>query len=144
MRFKFYLRSQDEIDKTLYKYGLDSFHQRILKKIFIFSYKILNNKSSPIQLQKWLNIKTLNNNYYNLRSNNTNVFSCDKSNTKYGDKTFKNIFSKILNFFDIKFLFLNYREFVNKFFLDKQILLDKLLKSNSNLKIDIDFYFYNN
>jgi hypothetical protein len=68
-----------------------------------------------------------------------------KSNSfsKYGDLRFNNIFYKIVNNIDI----LNFNTELNLF---KKTILNKLddyvdlfSKSLSNLKFDLDYYFYN-
>ena len=52
--------------------------------------------NAPKQINDWLKTAELNR-QHELRSNAKMLINCDRSNSKFGDLRFKNIFSKFLN-----------------------------------------------
>ena len=75
---------------------ITNFHHRLVFRIAIFIYKIINFSSAPSQLNKLLKPSTLENNRYDFRSNQAILFLADHSCLRFGDITFKNTFSSYL------------------------------------------------
>ena len=63
-----------EINDFLEYLKLFSFHQRLVFRVTMFIYKIINFSSAPSQLKKWLKPSMLENERYDLRLNQTILF----------------------------------------------------------------------
>ena len=142
--FSFLDQTHDEINCFLSNYNISSFHHRFIERVLSFLHKIIYVKNSPTQLKNWIRPTILSNNQYALRSNQKTVFQTYRSNSKFGDITFQNFFSKFLN--DVDFV-----NCFNKNFLVFQKQLDSM-KITSVIKIifklankfdtHLNFYFY--
>ena len=73
-----------------------------------------------------------------LRNGDLRIFTIDKSSSKFGDITFKNTYSRFLNFLD----FLNFDPSFEKFKTER--MLNKIIYSNTESlwKLFLKFYFY--
>ena len=137
-------QTHDEINCFLSNYNISSFHHRFIERVLSFLHKIIYVKNSPTQLKNWIRPTILSNNQYALRSNQKTVFQTYRSNSKFGDITFQNFFSKFLN--DVDFV-----NCFDKNFLVFQKQLDSM-KISSVIKIifklankfdtHVNFYFY--
>ena len=142
--FSFLDKTHDEINHYLANYNISSFHHRFAERVLSFLHKIIHVNNSPSQLKKWIRPTILLNSQYALRSNQKTVFETFRSNSKYGDITFQNFFSKLLNNID----FINS---FNKNFLNFQKQLDSIkimsviktfFKLANKFDTHLNFYFY--
>ena len=91
------IQSHEQINKSLKEYNLFSFHHRLVVRLLLFINKILFLTNAPKQLKEWL---VLNNKQVSgvcLRSDYAKNFKIEKTLTKFGDLTFSNFFSRLLN-----------------------------------------------
>ena len=119
-----------KINNFLKHYDLFSFHHRVLYKLFTFSFLIKNKQTSPQELKSKLEFESDNVNY-NLRTSSKLLIKPNKSSSKHGDLTFKNLFAKLFN--SVKSCYL----FIENFKLNNFINYKSLLLLNINL-------FFNN
>lgn len=85
--FKIDLNDHDcfQINNLLSKYKLFSFQHRIVFRLTVFLFKIKYSQTRPNILNSWIQHTFLDNQNYNLRSNNTIIFLADRTCLKYGD-----------------------------------------------------------
>ena len=95
-KWKFEFKSNEQINKELEKYGLMSFHNRLVYRLLTFTSKV-KILEKPIELSASINKFKEINTRHNLRSNKQKTIFIEKTNTKYGDITFKTIIGKLLN-----------------------------------------------
>ena len=98
----------------LWNFTLFSFHHRLVFRVTMFIYKIINFSSAPIQLKKWLKPSMLDNERYDLRSNQTILFWADHTCLRFGDITFKNSFGSYLNNIMEHIFIKNFKKFYNQ------------------------------
>ena len=80
-----------EINNLLGKFKLFSFHHRLVFRLTMF-IKIIHFSSTLSQFNKWLKPTTLENDRYDLCSNQLIIFLADHSCLSFGDITFKKLF----------------------------------------------------
>jgi len=95
-------------------------------------------------LKTWIQPTVLFNDAHELRSNQKRCFQVSRINSKFGDFTFQNFFSKFLNNIDFINVFdRDFRKFNKQ--LDSVKLLsviEKLLKLSCKFDTHLKFYFY--
>jgi len=123
---------------------LSSFHHRFAERILTFIHKIIYVRNSPSLLKTWIQPTVLFNNAHELRSNQKRCFQVNRINSKFGDFTFQNFFSKFLNNIDFINVFdKDFRNFSKQ--LDSVKLLnviEKLFKLSCKFDTHLKFYFY--
>jgi hypothetical protein len=142
--FKFINFSNDEINNYLKTYGLFSFQNRVIFRIFIFTFKIKSSKNAPLELKNQIKIVEHQNAFYNLRSNGNLQVTSNRSLTKNGDKTFNYIFSKIINNFFTLFNESNLKNFQSNLLLNLNLYVVKFISIDIFCKfnLNLNFYFY--
>ena len=111
----FNIKSNTEINLFLKNYKLFSFNHKTLR-FFLFIHRIMFGRNPPIILKQQIHLNDINTRY-NLRSNNKFNFILERNNTKYGEITSKNFYSKylnIVNFMDFDRNFQKFKSFVFK------------------------------
>ena len=138
----FNIKSNTEINLFLKNYKLFSFHHRLTLRLLLFIHRIMFGRNPPIILKQQIQLNDINTRY-NLRSNNKFNFILERNNTKYGEITFKNFYSKYLNIVYFIDFDRNFQKFKHDR-LSNNVLYDdlfKLLKTFPKFNCDIDFYF---
>ena len=142
--FSFLGKTHDEINIFLSIYNISSFHHRFAERILTFIHKIIYVRNSPSLLKTWIQPTVLFNDAHELRSNQKRCFQVNRINSKFGDFTFQNFFSKFLNNIDFINVFdRDFRKFNKQ--LDSVKLLsviEKLLKLSCKFDTHLKFYFY--
>ena len=95
----------------------------------MFIYKIINFSSALNQLKKCLKPYILDNERYDLDSNQTILFLADHTCLRFGDITFKNSFSSYLNNIMELIFIKNFKKFYNQL----------LFLLNDNLRLFLNF-----
>ena len=130
-RFKFFNCTNNTINDFLAKYNLFSFVHRFFYRFNIFVFNLINNPNSSLCLKSQI-VKIEKQCRYNLRSSGQSCYETVKSNNKFGDKTFKNIFSKFVNLLWPDIEQYEFKDFKN------------MLLSNINTRIDCFLNKFNN
>ena len=138
----FNIKSNTDINLLLKNYKLFSFHHRLTLRLLLFIHRIMFGRNPPIILKQQIQLNDINTRY-NLRSNNKFNFILERNNTKYGEITFKNFYSKYLNIVNFMDFDRNFQKFKHDR-LSNNVLYDdlfKLLKTFPKFNCDIDFLF---
>ena len=100
--------------------GIPVIH-RILFKLHMFSFNIINSKFSPVQLKSALNNHS-NTSSYNLRSISSRTINSVAINTKHGEWSFSCFYSNFLNKIPLNSLLFS----INDYSFYKKTLLDNI------------------
>ena len=143
--FNFKEQSHEQINTFLEQYNLFSFQHRLTFRLSLFLHKIIYDNKSPVQLKTWLTPEVQNNVVYSLRSNNNKLFNISKSFSKFGDLTFKNFFSRLLNKLNFLDVSCSFYEFKRDLLNNKLCKYFVILKNFSHkFDSDLNFYFFYN
>ena len=105
-------KSFDAIDSQLDQLNILSLQSRIFQRVVHFFANKFYNLNSSDDLSCCLEL--INSSHrYNLRASITKIFKEDRTNTKYGDLTYKNFFTRLFNNFKINIFTLNFESFLN-------------------------------
>ena len=142
-KYNFAGKSHDAINGDFKKDNLFSFQYRIVYRLSMFTNNVMFNKNSPTVLKQWLIPSTLVHQFHNTRSNNTISFVLDRTYTKFGDLTYKNMFCKWLNSLDYRNFMLSTVDFkVHLLSGVLKLYFNKLISLFSKFDSSLDFYFY--
>ena len=136
-------KTYEEINQYLSAYNLFSFHHRVIYRTTCFLHQTVFNPKSSITIKNWLKPAILFNNTYDLRSNNKPIFTTSRISTCYGDSTFQNWFSKLLNkinFSNRETEFIKFRK--NLATSELNNVLTVFLRLFPKFNISLDYYFY--
>ncbi len=122
-KFNFSGYEQREINSFLCKYGLFGLEHRLVYKLLHFSYNIVNGHDSPALLKDSIKINAERHADRNLR--NKNKFDTTRNCTKFGDKTFKYFFPRLINF--------TCQSFIN----ESRSIFNSIISNNINTIFDI-------
>ena len=135
LKFKFVNKSNSEINNELKAYGLMSFHSRLTYRLLSFATKI-KLQTKPTELFEWISNLQAKNTKYNLRSNQLEIVTTNRTNSKFGDITFNSTFGKIINHFKNK---IKYNIFINNFNESKKIICENIDFLTIELSIQTDW-----
>ena len=95
--FKFDFKDWDccKVNDFLKNYNLFAFQHRCFFRLSLFSFKIVNNDMSPPHLKEQIQKVCQKAGSYYLRNNNDAIVKMTK--TKFGERTFSNFFSRLIN-----------------------------------------------
>jgi len=102
----------EDVETFLNGYGLMSLEFRILTRLGLFVHRIISSYDSPPGLKALLKEK-FSTHDYGMRA--TDRFSVTRSNSRYGDVTFVNFFSKFVNVVLSDIIHLPERDFTDSF-----------------------------
>ena len=106
----------NDFNDKLSEFGLFNIQHRILNKLFIYIYKIVNNDKSPKDLKDSLSLNSTLNKRYDLRNKNKYMISQLNYNNDLKNITFPDFFSKFINLMcidSIKQNFINFQKFIS-------------------------------
>jgi hypothetical protein len=102
---------------------------------------------SAAELRTWIRPSILVNQNYALRSNGTELVVSHRSRTKYGDITFKNLISELINEFKIELFQQQFKDFnfisLNNFDLYVEMFFKKFKKFKVIVNLDYLFNLSN-
>jgi len=102
----------EDVETFLNGYGLMSLEFRILTRLGLFVHRIISSYDSPPDLRALLKEKSCTHDY-GMRA--TDRFIVTRSNSRYGDATFVNFFSRFVNLVLSDFIHLPERDFTDSF-----------------------------
>jgi hypothetical protein len=145
LNIKYNVNNSDDLNtfnNILSKYNLYCFQHRILKKLALFSYNILNNPDGPSELKKCLIRNCDIKNDFRLRSSMN--FSLEKTTNlnKYGFNTFGYIFPKLINNLFLTDINLNYKFFLIRIVNNINLLLNKFVVTFSKFNLNYSYLLF--
>ena len=127
------------INEFLKSHNLFSFPHRMLRRFFLFSYKIINSSNTPLTLKNALSFKDLSLIPYSLRSESQFVILRNK--TGFGDLTFHYFFSKLLNYTCIKFLSFPYNQFLKHLNSTFDVYFNKFTEHFTKFNLELPIFY---
>jgi len=124
-----YNHSYEDAENKLIKYGLFSLEYRVMLKLDVFLFRVLNSKFSPPCLKDLLIRKSLTHRY---KTRCTDIFILPKINNHYGKATFAYFFSKFANL-----IFTNH--FITSSKENRKLFKDKIDMNFKNFQKHFDF-----
>jgi exonuclease III len=141
-KYNFYGLSCAQITERLSPFGLSSFTHRICTKILTFYAKIGSYATAPQGLKDMINLTRLDNQNYNLRSNNMLVVVNERLNNRFGEKMFSTFGAKLINSFKFLNFFNNFVTFKKDIFYNLNVIVDNFVNLFPNFNLDSNFYFF--
>ena len=108
-----------------------------------FLHKMCNN-SSPVELKNCFILKDKPDSSYNLRSNNHQLITTERTYSRFGDLTFKNFVSHVVNKLSCVNLYSNFNIFKTGFLENINKNYCKFVKLFKKFDLTLEFYFFRN
>jgi hypothetical protein len=132
-----------QANARLQSLNLMSYTSRVFLWCAYFSFKVLKDGNSPVNLKKLFCLKEKNHSY-GLRSNAIDMFSITKTRSKYGDLIFGNLFGSFCNSCFPFVLTYNFKQFKCFIFSNFNEIVDNFVVKFPNFLVNYDFFSINN
>ena len=125
----------------LSNFNLYTFQHRLLSRILLFSFKLLNYKMFNINLKNELIFNNKLNKGYSLRNENNLAFINSTSLNSFNENTLHYFFTKFINCCCIDIIYLNEKHY--KIFIENNINLIFLIFIKNFAKFDVQYKYIN-
>ena len=130
-----------QANARLQSLNLMSYTSRVFLRCAYFTFKVLKDENSPVNLKKLVCLKEKNQSY-GLRSNAIDLFSITNVRSKYGDLIFGNLFGSFCNNCFPFILTYTFKQFKCFIFSNFNEIVDKFVVNFPNFLVNYDFFFY--
>ena len=124
----------------LERYNISNFQHRILERLCLFIYKILNDVKSPTELKNQFVKKSSVCSRYNFRNSNNFIIPSKGKFNNYGENTFGYFYTKFNNELLIHDINLSFITFKNRIKINNNIIFLDFVNKFGNFDIKFKYF----